>query len=167
MGEGRLFHVVVPSPSAISYTLNDTVVTNATIPVLQPFQLVAHSKTDFYLYEVSPSFPSFIHFDGSTGNIAGFSAGEMEPTRFTISGHSVTSVVVSELVLAFSLENGTVVSGEAQAKRGIIRVYEEWERNREMSSSEQLVMEETVEGHREVGALVMDSEYDVCIEDIE
>lgn len=167
MGEGRPFHVVVPSPTAISYTLNDTVVTNVTIPVLQPFQLIAHSKTDYYLYEVSPSFPSFIHFDSTTGNIAGFSAGEMEPTHFTISGHSVTSVIVSELVISFCLENGTVVSGEARASHGAIHVYEEWERNGKMSPSEQLVMKEIVEGYREVGALVMDSVYDVCVEDIE
>ena len=36
-----------------------------------------------------------------------------------------------------------------------------------MSPSEQLVMTETIEGYCEVGALVMDSVYDVCIEDIE
>lgn len=162
-----MFHVVVPSPTAISYTFNDTVVTNVTIPALQPFQLIAHSKTDYYIYEVSPSFPSFIHFDSTTGNIAGFSVEKMEPTRFTISGHSVTSVIVSELVIAFSLDNGTVVSGEAQASHGTIRVYEESERMMGISHREQLVLKETVEGFREVGALIMESAYDVCIEDIE
>lgn len=167
MGEEGLFHVVVPSPTAISYTLNDTVVTNVTIPALQPFQLIAHSKTDYYIYEVTPSFPSFIHFDSTTGNIAGFSVEEMEPTRFTISGHSVTSVIVSELVIAFSLNSGTVVSGEAQASHGVIRVYEELERIRGINPSDQLVLKETVEGFREVGALIMNSVYDVCIDNIE
>ena len=92
---------------------------------------------------------------------------EMEPTRFTISGHSVTSVIVSELVIAFSLNNGTVVSGEAQASHGVIRVYEELERIRGINPSDQLVLKETVEGFREVGALIMNSVYDVCIDNIE
>ena len=114
---------VIPSPSSISYTLNGTVVDTVSIPVLQEFELVANSETDFYLYDVTTSFPQFISIDPRTGLIHGFAASRLPQTKVTVSGQSVTSVVLTELTFEFYIpENGTVVSGEVWGSQGLIKV---------------------------------------------
>ena len=85
------------------------------------------SQTDYYLFSITPSLPSFLQFDASTGVIRGAALSPVPKTRFVIHGQTTTSVVNKELALEFVKGvNGTAAGGEVQCDHGSIKVVKKW-----------------------------------------
>ena len=81
----------------------------------------------YYDFSITPSLPSFLQFDASTGVIRGAALSPVPKTRFVIHGQTTTSVVNKELTLEFVKGvNGTAAGGEVQCDHGSIKVGKKW-----------------------------------------
>ena len=97
------------------------------VPILTEIELIPKSQTDYYLFSITPSLPSFLQFDASTGVIRGAALSPVPKTRFVIHGQTTTSVVNKELTLEFVKGvNGTAAGGEVQCDHGSIKVVKKW-----------------------------------------
>ena len=97
------------------------------MPILTEIELIPKSQTDYYLFSITPSLPSFLQFDASTGVICGAALSPVPKTRFVIHGQTTTSVVNKELALEFVKGvNGTAAGGEVQCDHGSIKVVKKW-----------------------------------------
>lgn len=131
--------------------------------ILTEIELVPRSQTDYYLFSVTPAFPSFLRLDPASGVISGAAFSPLPRTQFTIPGHTTVSVVNKVLWLEFVKEvNGTTTGGVVECNHGVVEVKEKWGCGGRVRCREKVVLHKELSGEHVVG-IITDEVYEVSV----